>query len=143
MGRPGRTIHRWDGVAASPYWSLEYLPLDRTYNIVSWFGPDGAVVRYFCNVLTGQRLEGGALSYVDLDLDLVVEPDGAWELQDEHEFGRNAALMGYPPEVQTLALSAVEELVGLARSGGHLFRCSNLDEARERLLALYAADGPR
>lgn len=138
IGRPGRTVRRWDGDRSSPYWSLEYLPLDRPYNIVSWYRADGSVEGHFCNVLAGQELADGTLSYVDLDLDVVVRPDGSYRVEDRDQFDRNAHAMGYPPELRALAHSALDELVALAEAGDHLFRCRSLEEGKVRLLELYA-----
>ncbi len=121
-------------------WSLEYLPLDKPYNIVSFCSPDGAIKRHFCNVLVEQALEGDTLSYVDLDLDLSVLPDGTYEVEDRDQFEQNAREMGYSQEVRSLALASLEELIGLARTRGHVFACTRLEEARELLLTLYAPE---
>ncbi len=139
LGRPGRLVKRRDSVNRPDNWSLEYLPLDRPYNIVSVFDPAGQILYHFCNVLTAARYDPPRLSYVDLDLDLVVWPDGGWELQDRDEFEANARRMSYPPALRSLAEEAADELVGLAASGSHLFRCRELEEARSLLLRLYAS----
>ncbi len=136
-GQPGRAIRRSDGVRPSPYWSLEYLPLDRPYNIVSFFTRDGAIHHHFCNVLASPRLADGILSYVDLDLDVVVHPDGTYRIEDREQFEVHAQVMRYPPRLVELAESAVRDLVHLAEQRGHLFSCTRLDEAEQRLLSLY------
>jgi protein associated with RNAse G/E len=138
LGGPGRVVRRPWGVSRAAGWSLEYLPLDRPYNIISFFAPDGSLRRHFCNALTAARVEGSVLSYVDLDLDVVVRPDGSHVVEDREQFERNARAMGYPSGVRALALDAVARLGALAEGGGHLFGCRTLEEARARLLQLYA-----
>lgn len=137
-GRPGRVIRRADASSVSPYWSLEYLPLNRPYNIVSFFTPEGAIHQHFCNVLTSPRLTDGVLSYVDLDLDVVVLPDGTYRVEDREEFERNARALSYPPRIVSLAETAVRDLVRLVEEPGHLFSCTRFDEAERLLLSLYA-----
>ncbi len=142
-GRPGRVIRRADASRESPYWSLEYLPLDRPYNIVSFFTPDGAIHQHFCNVLTSPQLADGVLSYVDLDLDVIVLPDGTHRVDDRDELERNARVLRYPPHLVSLAESAVRDLVRLVEERGHLFSCTRLDEAERLLLSLYAEHAAR
>lgn len=142
LGLPGRPTLHGNTAGGRDDWSLEYLPLDLPYNIVSFFDPGGHLKYHFCNVLTDARLDGSVLSYVDLDLDVVVTPDGGVRVEDEDQFERNSAAMGYPPEVRALALGAVEELVSLARAGGHVFGCSTLEAARHRLLGRASEPPP-
>jgi protein associated with RNAse G/E len=55
----------------------------------------------------------GVLSYVDLDLDILVEPDFSYRILDRDDFEQSVELYRYPEEVQTNALSAVDELVAM------------------------------
>ncbi len=142
VGMPGRRFVRDGRVERRHDLSLEYLPLDRPFNIVSFFDSASRIVRHFCNILTEQRLADGVLSYVDLDLDVVVTPDGRYSVEDREEFERNSEELGYPDQVRALAEEAVGELVRLAESGGHVFGCESFEEARERMLELYC-DGAR
>lgn len=137
-GRPGRVIRRADASRESPSWSLEYLPLDRPYNIVSFFTPEGTIQQHFCNVLTSARLTDGVLSYVDLDLDVIVLPDGTYRVEDNEEFERNARVLCYPPRIVSLAEAAVRDLVRMVEERGHLFSCTRFDAAERLLLSLYA-----
>lgn len=134
LGHPGRPVLRGSARSRRDDWSLEYLPLHRPYNIVSFFDLDGRLKYHFCNVLMQARLDGDVLSYIDLDLDVVVTVEGEARVEDREEFEHNAGSMRYPGAVRELALGAVDELLDLVRSGGHVFGCRGLDEARERLL---------
>lgn len=137
LGAPGRVVRRAEGERVRHDWSLEYLPLDKPYNIVGFYDADGALLYHFCNALVPPDLDGGRMEYIDLDLDVVVRPDGSHSVEDRDQFEVNRERMVYPAEVASLALGAVAELEALAASQGHVFGCSRLDEARARLLELY------
>lgn len=137
LGAPGRVVRRAEGERVRHDWSLEYLPLDKPYNIVGFYDADGALLYHFCNALVPPVVRGDRMEYVDLDLDVAVRPDGSYSVEDRDQFEVNRRRMAYPPDVASLALRAVSELEALAVAGGHVFGCSRLDEARPRLLELY------
>jgi protein associated with RNAse G/E len=56
------------------------------------------------------------LSYVDLDIDVLVEPDLTYRILDEDDFEQNAQRYGYPEEVQENARRALAEVIGLIES---------------------------
>jgi protein associated with RNAse G/E len=65
--------------------------------------------------------DGETLSYVDLDLDILVDPDFSYQILDVEDFERNAKLYGYSNEVQTNVRLAVDELVNLIETRGFPF----------------------
>lgn len=140
VGQPGRRVRRRSTELTQDNWSLEYLPLDKPYNIVSFFDPSGAVQFHFCNVLAFPQLRGANLDYVDLDLDVRVLSDGRYVIEDRCQFEENAMAMGYPPRLRALALDALGDLTSLAEQGGHVLRCETLDEARDLLLAVHTRE---
>ena len=99
------------GTIASGTLSLEYYWLDRWYNVFRFAEPDGTLRNYYCNVNVPPTFDGETLSYVDLDLDILVEPDLSYRILDVEDFERNAAEYGYSVEVQAHARQAVDELV--------------------------------
>jgi protein associated with RNAse G/E len=56
-------------------------------------------------------LEGDVLRYVDLDIDILVQPDFSYQVLDIDEFEKNSALYDYSIEVRQNARRAVSELV--------------------------------
>jgi protein associated with RNAse G/E len=96
--------------------TIEYYWLDRWYNVFQFLEPDGSTRLYYCNINTPPALAGEVLSYIDLDIDVVVQPDLSFEVVDEDEFEHNAAAFGYLPETVTAARAAVRELVKLIES---------------------------
>jgi uncharacterized protein len=58
-------------------------------------------------------LDGNVLSYVDLDIDVLVQPDLSYQILDADDFQENAARYDYPNHVRSNAELAVEELIKL------------------------------
>ena len=93
--------------------SVEYYWLDRWYNVFRFGGPDGALRNFYCNVNQPPSLNDHVLSYVDLDIDVVVNPDFSFQVLDLDEFEKNAVRYGYPLELQANARRALKELTNL------------------------------
>jgi protein associated with RNAse G/E len=110
---PDEIVHDLLGTIASGTHSLEYYWLDRWYNVFRFAQPDGKLRNYYCNVNVPPTFDGETLSYVDLDLDILVAPDFSSRILDVEDFERNAEGYGYPAEVQAKARQAVDELVTL------------------------------
>jgi protein associated with RNAse G/E len=108
---PEEIIHDMLGTIASGTHSLEYYWLDRWYNVFRFAQPDGKLRNYYCNVNVPATFDGEVLSYVDLDIDILVQPDFSYQVLDIDEFEKNSALYDYPIEVRQNAQLAVSELV--------------------------------
>jgi protein associated with RNAse G/E len=118
--------HELVGTIASGTHSLEYYWLDRWYNIFRFAEPNGELRNYYCNVNVPPTFAGEILSYVDLDLDILVAPDFSYQVLDEQDFESNAQIYRYPEQVQQKARRAVEELVEMIEArafpfGGDMF----------------------
>ena len=66
--------------------TIEYYWLDRWYNIFRFLESDGATKLYYCNVNMPPSIEGGILSYIDLDVDVLVQPDYSYQVLDMEEY---------------------------------------------------------
>lgn len=91
--------------------SLEYYWLDRWYNVFRFARPDGKLRNYYCNVNLPPKFDGATLSYVDLDLDILVDPDLSYTVLDAEDFEQNVLEFGYPTEVEANARGALAELI--------------------------------
>jgi uncharacterized protein len=91
--------------------SVEYYWLDRWYNVFRFLEPDGSTRNFYCNVNLPPTFDGRTLSYVDLDLDVLVHKDFSYETLDMDEFEAHAQAFGYPPDVRERALGALDELI--------------------------------
>jgi protein associated with RNAse G/E len=102
--------HKLLGTIARGTVSIEYYWLDRWYNVFRFMEPDGGLRNYYCNVNIPPTYAGRVLSFVDLDMDILVAPDLSYQILDEDEFVVNAERYGYPAEVRGRAHEALAEL---------------------------------
>ena len=93
--------------------SYEYYWLDRWYSIFRFHKPAGDLRNYYCNINMPPEFDGAILNYVDLDIDLIVWPDGRIITVDEDDFQENAEKFQYPPNVRRNAFDSVHELRSL------------------------------
>jgi uncharacterized protein len=91
--------------------TIEYYWLDRWYNVFQFLKEDGSTRLWYCNINTPPRFQEDALTYVDLDIDILVQPDFSFQVLDEDEFEVNARRYGYSDNEKASAQSAVEELL--------------------------------
>ena len=110
---PDEIVHELLGTIASGTRSLEFYWLDRWYNIFLFAQPDGKLRNYYCNVNVPAKFDGETLSYVDLDLDILVDPDFSYRVLDVEDFERNASLYGYTEEVKANARRGLAQLVSM------------------------------
>ena len=101
------------GTVARDTLSVEYYWLDRWYNIFRFVEPTGELRNFYCNVNVPPVLQKNVLSYIDLDMDVLVAPDFSYSILDEDEFATNAARFNYPAEVLLKSRLALEELIAL------------------------------
>jgi protein associated with RNAse G/E len=96
--------------------TVEYYWLDRWYNVFRFLTDDGGTSLYYCNVSMPPALAADTLTYVDLDIDVLVQPDFTYRVLDMEEFEVNSARYGYSAEVKDNAESALRELTSLIAS---------------------------
>jgi protein associated with RNAse G/E len=104
------------GKVSSGTISTEYYWLDRWYNVFRFSNSDRVLQKFYCNINAPPQFDGRVLSYVDLDIDVLVEPDLTYRILDEDDFEQNAQRYGYPEEVQENARRALAEVIGLIES---------------------------
>ena len=96
--------------------STEYYWLDRWYNVFRFSDPNGKLKNFYCNVNAPPQFDGRVLSYIDLDIDVLVAPDLTYSILDIDDFEENANRYPYPEEVQANAGRALAELTALINS---------------------------
>ena len=104
--------------------STEYYWLDRWYNVFRFRDPDLNLKRFYCNINMPPRFDGQTLTYVDLDIDVLVEPDLSYRVLDLEDFEANARHYNYPVDIQTEAHQALDELIGLIETRAFPFKVS-------------------
>ena len=105
--------HELLGTIASGTISIEYYWLDRWYNVFRFTDHAGAFQNFYCNVSMPPSFDGRILSYVDLDIDVLVKPDFSYEVLDLEDFEHNASLYDYPVDVRENANDALADLIEL------------------------------
>jgi protein associated with RNAse G/E len=93
--------------------SIEYYWLNRWYNIFRFVEPAGELRHFYCTVNVPPVFQKNVLSYIDLDIDILVAPDFSYSILDEDEFAVNAERYNYPAEVRRHSQEALEELLTL------------------------------
>ena len=114
--------------------AVEYFYTDRGYNVITGYAPDGTLRAAYCNICTPASFvstpDGPEIHFVDLDLDVLVWPDGRCDVTDEDDFAENTVRYGYPDQLQRDAREAVEALLAVVRDRGAPFDRLGLAAAR-------------
>jgi len=101
---------------------IEYYWLDRWYNVFRFLHDDGSTRLYYCNINKPPDFDGQSLTYIDLDIDVMVRPDYSYEVLDLDEFEANSQRYQYSAAEQASAAGAVEELRGMIEARHFPFR---------------------
>lgn len=95
--------------------SREYFWLDRWYNVFRFHEPDGTFRNYYCNINLPPTFSDGVLEYIDLDIDVVVWPDGSQQVLDRTEFEQSSRRFGYSADVHLNVERSLNELREMIR----------------------------
>ena len=98
------------GVIEAGTVSHERFYLNRWYNYFLFQQPNGDFRNYYINICMPPTIGEGVVDYVDLDIDIIVWPDGRFQELDLDEFEVNAYAYGYPAEVRENALKTLDEV---------------------------------
>jgi len=93
--------------------TVEYYWLDRWYNIFRFLRKDGDTRLWYCNINTPPTLENDVLSYIDLEIDVLVKPDFTYQVLDVDEFEQNSKVFGYEDELRREVQRAIREVASL------------------------------
>ena len=97
VGRFAEDIEHNDlGLIRKDTVSFEHYWLDRWYNVFRFHQPDGSLKAHYANIAMPPILEGDVLSYVDLDIDVVVWPGKPPQVLDMDDFEKNQVKFDYP-----------------------------------------------
>ncbi len=114
LGIPAGTLMRRPGaeaVAATAQVGLVPAPgpdLERGW--LATFHDVGGPVRVYVDITTPPVWDGTTVRAVDLDLDVIEEPDGRVWVDDEDEFAQHRVELGYPADVVTLATASRDRI---------------------------------
>ena len=95
-----------------------------TYFLDKWFNiyeilvqQDGPIKAWYCNISFPAEFFGNTLVYRDLELDLLVYPDGRRKVLDMDDF----ISLPIDSQVRTAALKALNELQEIFASGNDIY----------------------
>jgi protein associated with RNAse G/E len=105
--------HEGLGDIAAGTVSHEYFWSDHWYNVFRFVRPDGRLHCHYCNIALPAKWSERELSFVDLDVDVLVGADNSVKVLDEDEFDANRIVFGYPTDIVAGVRDAVEEVKAL------------------------------
>jgi nicotinamide-nucleotide amidase len=106
---------------------IETFYTDRWYNVFEIHGPDGALKGWYADICRPARLEGDALSWDDLALDIWMDPDGTMQILDQEEFAQ--VLCELPPTEAASARGAVPALQDALKAHWRRFANAQIAQA--------------
>ena len=113
--------HAQLGLIAPGTLSREYYWTDRCYSVFRFREPTGELRNYYCNINLPAEFDGRVLTFIDLDIDVLVAPDYSIRILDEDEFAAHAARYAYPADVRDAVPRALAELLSLIRRRDYPF----------------------
>ena len=105
-----RPAYQLEHILRSYYW------LDKFYNLIEAFDPQGNLVEIYINIAAPPEFEDGGLSFKDHELDVSRFPPAAARIIDEDEFAAAAIKYHYTREFQSRMYLAAEEALELANT---------------------------
>ena len=91
--------------------STEYYWTDRWFSVFRFLEPTGQLRNYYCNINLPAEFDGQILSFIDLDIDVLVTPDFSYRILDEDEFIAHARQYDYPASIRTRVPLALAKLI--------------------------------
>ncbi len=99
---------------------LQFFWPQRWYMLSAFYdGP--ALIHTYANIIQPATIELDRLTYIDLDLSILVKPDLSYEVLTQVEFEQAAETLGYSEETRIGALMALRTLVSSIQLGVGLF----------------------
>jgi hypothetical protein len=90
-----------------PAYGLRYHGTASPLSILVYFNANGAVMEYHCDAAFPATIEGRDITFVDLDLDVVLDASLRGVVRDFDDFAANRVSMGYTDEAIAFASAGV------------------------------------
>jgi len=128
-GEAGRPVwHGRHGLVHVEFGSIEFYWKDRWYTVGISHDEAGSVQLWYCNVcLPPVRFESRSLSFIDLELDVIVEPDLSIRVADEEEFMAAVSRYQIPEPVVERARLTIDHLASLVCARAWPFDSTRID----------------
>ena len=93
--------------------SQETFWLSRWYNVFRFENSDGTLRNHYINISMQPTFDGETIEFVDLDIDIVIWPDGRRVVLDEDEFSENLVKYQYSVKLVEKVNSTLHRLLEL------------------------------
>lgn len=112
---PGTPVYvgKEDTTVSSHNHNLTFLWPDRYYNAILFWKPDWTFDCYYVNLALPHQWDGELCTYIDLELDVALFPDGTIKILDEDEYEESKILYNYPRELIAKIDQSAREVVQL------------------------------
>lgn len=123
-------VRLWLPAGTPMNWSTATRPLrshcvqffwPQRWYMLSAFYADRELVHTYASIIQPVQMEPNSLTYVDLDLNLLVKPDLRYEVLTQAEFEQAAESLYYSEETRIGALMAMDTLTNAIQLGTGLF----------------------
>jgi protein associated with RNAse G/E len=101
--------HTKGKVFTMPYPSIEVFYFNQWFTAAITFQTEHRLM-YYCNIAMPAKLENDVISFIDLDLDYLKEPDEDWKVVDRDEFMKHQQELGYSQELIDQAELGLQQL---------------------------------
>ena len=120
---PAGTPMRWEtGTRPLRNNCLQFFWPQRWY-MLSAFYSDRTLIHTYASIIQPATIEADRLSYVDLDLSVLVRPDLSFEVLTQAEFEHMADLFHYSEDTRIGALMALRTLTSTIQHSVGIFTC--------------------
>jgi protein associated with RNAse G/E len=118
---PAGTLMNWSsGTRPLRNHCLQVFWPQRWY-MLSAFYKDRVLLRTYANIIQPAAIDEKRLSYVDLELSILVEPDLSYEVLTQAEFDHAAEMLRYSDETRTAASEALRTLTSVIQRSVGVF----------------------
>ena len=93
--------------------SVEYFWLNKGYNIFVFFNSDKTFRNFYCNLTSYPKLDKRVLSYIDFDIDVIVNDRFEFKILDFDQFIESEKKYNYSPEIKRFVKKNLDELLEL------------------------------
>src|SRR5262249_35862155 len=96
--------------------TTEYYWQDQWFNVFRFLDDGGETRFWYCNINLPPAVAVSSISYIDLDIDVLVRPDFSYQILDADEFQSHAQMFNYPLNLRESARVALAELISRIES---------------------------
>jgi protein associated with RNAse G/E len=87
--------------------ALQFYGMRQPLSVLVCFDAAGRAMEWQCDAGLPARIMGRVIEFIDLDLDVMVNPDGTYYVRDLEDFEARSTAMGYSEEARQAAWKGV------------------------------------